>query len=234
MNMAPDTGAALAVDLAENLAATPAAAEAAICPPHPLLGAVAAALSAHGAVALGGQDCHSAEKGAHTGDSSAEMLRAVGCRFVIVGHSERRASYGEDDAAVRAKAEAALRAGLTPIICVGESLEDRDAGRAVDVVSKMTTGSVPAGGPIVVAYEPVWAIGTGRTPQNTDVAEIARAIRAALAGHAHVAQLRVLYGGSVNAEGAPALFAEGEVDGALVGGASLKSESFSPIIRAAG
>ncbi len=213
--------------------------EVVICPPATLLTVLAAAVAkAKGGrrIALGGQDCHSAEKGAHTGDVSAEMLRDAGARYVIVGHSERRADHGEDDALVQAKAAAAHRAGLVAIVCVGETLAERDAGRAVEVVRRQVAGSLPAGataGNTVVAYEPVWAIGTGRTPTPADVATIHGEIRAELARRvADGGLVRILYGGSVKPTNAAELMAVANVDGALVGGASLTAADFWPIVIA--
>ena len=207
-----------------------------LCPPAPLLGAVRSALG-ESAIALGGQDCHSEEQGAHTGDISAAMLRDAGCAYVIVGHSERRADHNEDDAAVRAKASAAQASGLVPVICIGETLAEREAGRAVDVVTGQLRGSVPEGSSastIVVAYEPVWAIGTGRTPTLEDIAEVHDAIRAALKDvSGDFGGVRILYGGSVKPENAADILAVSNVNGALVGGASLKSDDFWAIAEAA-
>ena len=203
-----------------------------ICPPATLIAAFAARAKGS-AVQIGGQDCHASASGAHTGDVSAEMLADAGASAVIVGHSERRADHGEDDAQVRAKAEAAWRAGLTAIICVGETEAERDAGRALAVVSDQLAGSVPSGATeanTVIAYEPVWAIGTGRVPSNDDIAEMHAAMRA----HAAVTQdMRLLYGGSVKPANAAEIFAIADVDGGLVGGASLKAADFLGIIAAA-
>jgi len=189
-------------------------------------------------LAIGAQDVHVAAKGAHTGCVSAGMVREAGARFSIVGHSERRADQGETDADVRAKAEAARAAGLSAILCVGEVLEDRDAGRAEAVVTAQLAGSLPedaAGEWLSIAYEPVWAIGTGRTPTVADVGAMHRAIRAELRrliGDAADA-VRVLYGGSVTGDNAAELLAADDVDGALVGGASLTAAKFVPIVEAA-
>lgn len=188
-------------------------------------------------LAIGGQDCHHAAAGAHTGCIAAAMLADAGASLVIVGHSERRTDQGEGDADVRAKAVAAIDAGLSAIICVGESGAERDAGQAVSVVERQLEGSVPVdadGGRMIIAYEPVWAIGTGRTPSVTDVAEMHDAIRArlnALLGAAGQG-VRILYGGSVKPGNAAELMAVANVDGALVGGASLKATDFIPIIAA--
>jgi triosephosphate isomerase (TIM) len=210
-----------------------------VCPPATLLREVAAALEGgSAAVAVGAQDCHAAAKGAHTGDVSAPMLRDAGARFVILGHSERRADHGEDAAAVLAKTEAAIAAGLVPIVCVGESEAERLAGEAEAVVTRQLDGSLPDGFAAaagVVAYEPVWAIGTGRTPTKADIAAIHAAIRARLRtrfGEAGGA-LRILYGGSVKPANAAPILALENVDGALVGGASLVAADFLAIAAAA-
>ena len=187
---------------------------------------------------IGGQDCHPKPSGAHTGDISAEMLRDAGASALIVGHSERRTDHGETDALVHAKAEAARRAGLTAIVCIGETEKERDAGEALTVVSRQLAGSTPNGDPrdIVIAYEPVWAIGTGRTPSEADIAAV----------HAHIRRwlrerfgdgggtVRILYGGSIKPDNAAAILALPEVNGGLVGGASLKAADFLAIVRAAG
>ncbi len=205
-----------------------------ICPPATLLMCVAP-IAAEARIGLGGQDCHDAPCGAHTGDLSAEMLADAGAAYVIVGHSERREAYGESDVLVRAKAEAALRAGLTPIICVGETRIDRQAGRAVEVVGLQADGSIPwsaAPERLVVAYEPVWAIGTGLTPTLRDVAEMHGSIRARLEagfGAGKGGATRILYGGSVKPGNAAELLHVADVDGALVGGASLDAKGFLAI-----
>ena len=212
-----------------------------VCPPATLLAMFhwrVGSSKAGGSVAIGGQDCHPAASGAHTGDVSAEMLADAGATHVIVGHSERRADHGEDDALVRAKAEAARRAGLVAIVCVGETEAERDAGRALDVVAGQLAGSVPDGaGPdgTVVAYEPVWAIGTGRTPSTDDIAEMHGHMRRLLAGRLgpEADGIRLLYGGSVKPGNAAEIFAVPDVDGALVGGASLKAADFLGIVAAA-
>ncbi len=230
-------GLALAREVAEGAGGGAAAAELLVCPPFTLLREIAAALE-DGAVAVGAQDCHAAAKGAHTGDVSAPMLRDAGARFVILGHSERRADHGESDAAVLAKTEAALAAGLVPVVCVGESEGERLAGGAEAVVARQLDGSLPggfaeAGG--VVAYEPVWAIGTGRTPTESDIAAMHAAIRARLRARFGEAggALRILYGGSVKPANAAAILALENVDGALVGGASLVAADFLAIAGAA-
>jgi triosephosphate isomerase len=237
MNGLKADGLALVYDLAARLKSEPLACDLLVCPPATVLAAVALALD-DSAIAVGGQDCHAAEKGAHTGDVSAPMLKDAGCRFVIVGHSERRGDHGESDAVVRAKGEAALRAGLSVIFCVGETLTERDAGRALEVVGRQIESSLPPGleaANFAVAYEPIWAIGTGRTPTVAQVAEIHGHIRRALAAKTRQpALVRILYGGSVKPENAAALMAAGDVDGALVGGASLVAADFWAIARACG
>jgi triosephosphate isomerase len=207
-----------------------------VCPPATLVRSFAEA-AAGSPIAIGGQDCHPDPSGAHTGDVSAEMLADAGAGAVIVGHSERRVDHGETDALVRAKATAAFRAGLMAIVCVGESFDERQAGRALEVVAGQIEGSVPDGADparLVVAYEPVWAIGTGLTPTLADVAEVHGTIRGLLAarlGEA-AANVRILYGGSVKPANAAELLSAAEVDGALVGGASLKAADFLAIARA--
>jgi triosephosphate isomerase len=189
------------------------------------------------ALAIGAEDVHPADKGAHTGCISAPMIREAGARFSIVGHSERRADNGETDADVKAKAEALRRHGLSAILCVGETLAERDAGRAVAVVTGQLAASLPEGAAaswLSIAYEPVWAIGTGRTPTVADVAAMHGAIRAKLRELVgdDAEAMRLLYGGSVTADNARELLGAGDVDGALVGGASLTAAKFSPIIAA--
>ncbi len=221
--------------LADGLSQTPASCDVMICPPATLIAAARA--RAAGSITIGGQDCSPEPSGAFTGDVSAEMLKDAGASAVIVGHSERRQLHGETDAAVRAKASAARRAGLTAIICVGETLEQRDAGNAVAIVTAQVAASVPADAApewVVVAYEPVWAIGTGRTPSPADVEAMHGAIRAALRGRygAQADGFRLLYGGSVKPANAAELMGCTDVDGALVGGASLKAADFLGIIKA--
>jgi triosephosphate isomerase len=205
-----------------------------ICPPFTL---VAEAVTKANGIAIGGQDCHVAAKGAHTGCVAAAMLKDVGASYVIVGHSERRTDNNEKDAEIRAKAEAGIAAGLVPIVCVGETEAERDAGKAGIVVAGQLEGSVPPAGTaatLVVAYEPVWAIGTGRTPSTNDVAEIHSLIRAKLIDllGEEGQGVRILYGGSVKPDNASELMAVADVDGALVGGASLTAALFVPIIEA--
>ena len=202
-----------------------------VCPPAHLFFPVAGALRGS-SIALGGQDCHTARSGAHTGDISAEMLRDAGCTYVIVGHSERRADHGESDETVRAKAQAAQAAGLIPIVCVGETADQRAAGKALAVVAGQLEGSLPpgcTGANLVVAYEPVWAIGTGLTATPDDVTTAHALIREVLGrmlGSEAAASTRILYGGSVKPTNASDLLALADVDGALVGGASLKAADF--------
>ncbi|MGB3810850.1 MAG: triose-phosphate isomerase [Parvibaculum sp.] len=207
-----------------------------VCPPATLIATLKDAAKGS-KIAIGGQDCHANASGAHTGDISAEMLKDAGATYVIVGHSERRADHGEDDAAVRAKAQAAHRAGLMAIICVGETEQQRDAGETLAVIASQLAGSLPRGitaKTTIVAYEPVWAIGTGRTPTVDDVAKVHAAIRAALKKRfkAEGERMRILYGGSVKPSNAAELMAVANVNGALVGGASLKAEDFYGIIKA--
>ncbi len=206
-----------------------------ICPPATLLMA-AAEICADSPVRLGGQDCHSEANGMHTGDLSAEMLADAGAAYVILGHSERRAEHGETSETVRIKAHAALRAGLTPIICVGETRAERDAGEASSLVAAQLKASIPPhpGPALVVAYEPVWAIGTGHTPTPTEVAEMHAFIRAELAADLgdRAARVRLLYGGSVRPENVTEWAAIDNVNGVLVGGASLKSADFMQIVSA--
>jgi len=207
----------------------------AICPPFTL---IAPAAARRPDLPIGAQDCHAVASGAHTGCVSAGMIIEAGGRLTIVGHSERRADQHETDAEVKAKATAAIAAGLVAIVCVGETEAERDAGDAVAVVTRQLQGSLPAGGigdTLVVAYEPVWAIGTGRTPSLADVAAMHGAIRAELRRllGEEGARVRILYGGSVKPGNARELMAIADVDGALVGGASLKAADFVPIIEGA-
>jgi triosephosphate isomerase len=208
-----------------------------ICPPATLLERMSRALSGT-PLAVGGQDCRAEASGAFTGDVSAEMLADAGATLVILGHSERRAGFGETDALVAAKTEAALRAGLEPIICVGETLAEREAGRAISIVTGQVRGSLPkslADRPFAVAYEPVWAIGTGLTPTTEQIAEIHAAIREALVALLGPAGGRapILYGGSVKPGNAAEILSTAEVGGALVGGASLSAADFLGIIAGA-
>jgi triosephosphate isomerase len=206
-----------------------------ICPPFTL---IAAAGTRSGGVVIGAQDCHAAESGAHTGCVSAAMIREAGGRMAIVGHSERRADQHESDAEVRAKAAAALAAGFIAIVCVGESAAQREAGDHLSVVGAMLAASLPelgGEGELVVAYEPIWAIGTGKVATPADVAEMHAHLRAGLAGRFgdQGDRIRILYGGSVKPDNVAEIFAVPDVDGALVGGASLTAVQFVPIIQAA-
>ncbi len=202
-----------------------------VCPPATLIESFATAARGS-AVTIGGQDCHALAEGAYTGEISAEMLRDAGARAVIVGHSERRQYHCETDEAVRAKVQAALRADLLAILCVGETGAERDSGRTHEVVDRQLDGSLPDGTKnVVIAYEPVWAIGSGLTPTASDIGAIHGFIRELLAvkcGQA-AADIRILYGGSVKPSNAKELLAVDNVDGALVGGASLKAEDFLAI-----
>ncbi|HLL27611.1 MAG TPA: triose-phosphate isomerase [Xanthobacteraceae bacterium] len=209
-----------------------------VCPPFTLIEEFAA--TAKGTqVMIGAQDCHPEPSGAHTGDISAEMLADAGVKAVIVGHSERRAEHHEDDRLVRAKADAAFRAGLLAVVCVGETRAERESKQTLDVVSRQLSGSVPDGAGadrLVIAYEPVWAIGSGLTPSPNDIAEVHGLIRSALSarfGAATGAATRILYGGSVKPDNAGSLLKAKDVDGALVGGASLKAGDFLTVARGA-
>ncbi len=210
--------------------------EALVCVPATLLTRASAILSAT-PVKTGGQDCHAKAGGAHTGDISAEMLKDAGASHVIVGHSERRTDHGETDAGVRVKTEAAWRAGLAAIVCIGETRGERESGATLDVLSRQVAGSVPRGAVAantVIAYEPVWAIGTGLTPTAADVAKAHAHIRARLRellGDG-ADRMRILYGGSVKPSNAVELLSVANVDGALVGGASLKAADFLGIAEA--
>ncbi|MDR6820144.1 triosephosphate isomerase [Neorhizobium sp. 2083] len=208
-----------------------------VCPPFTLI-EKAVAESRGSAILVGAQDCHAQSTGAYTGDVSADMLAEIGAHFVILGHSERRSAYREADAAVAAKATAAHKAGLTSIVCLGETREEREDGRAIDVVRAQLEGSVPEGATssnTTIAYEPVWAIGTGLVPTIEQIEETHAAIRQALEGRMGYdgRHVRILYGGSVKASNAAAIFAVPNVEGALVGGASLKASEFAGIISAA-
>jgi triosephosphate isomerase len=222
--------------IAASLDETPADGDVALCPPATLLAALADAMGGT-SLKVGGQDCRAESSGAFTGDLAAEMLADAGARLVILGHSERRAGHGETDSDVAAKVEAALRAGLTPIVCVGETLPEREAGQALEIVTGQTRASLPdglRGRDFYVAYEPVWAIGTGLTPTTPQIEEVHRAIRAVLNERfgAQGAKVPILYGGSVKPSNAVEILHAAEVGGALVGGASLKAADFLPIIRA--
>ncbi|MEZ5726238.1 MAG: triose-phosphate isomerase [Paracoccaceae bacterium] len=204
-----------------------------ICPPATL---ITAAVAHSGEVAIGGQDCHAKDAGAHTGDISAAMLRDAGASHVILGHSERRTDHAETDPQVAAKAGAAYGAGLVAVICIGETEAERDGGQTLDVIAAQLAGSVPdaaTAANTVIAYEPVWAIGTGRTPTNDQIAEVHALMRETLAARfADGADFTLLYGGSVKPGNAGEIFDIPHVNGALVGGASLKAADFGPIIDA--
>lgn len=207
-----------------------------ICPPAALLSRMAD-LVGDRPLHLGGQDCHALPDGAHTGDISAAMLVDAGARYVILGHSERRTDHGETDAMVKAKAEAARTEGLVSVICIGETLAEREAGQTLAVVGRQLEGSLPddpIAADVVIAYEPVWAIGTGKVPTIEQIAEVHGFLRAELGRHMGVEAngVRILYGGSVKAANAAEIFAIPDVDGALVGGASLTAGDFSPIVTA--
>lgn len=210
--------------------------EALICVPSTLLSRAADTLDGE-KLLLGGEDCHIADNGAHTGDISAPMLKEAGAEFVIVGHSERRTDHHETDDIVRQKAEAAWRAGLVAIICVGETLAERESGKTLDVVGKQLEGSIPTGATdvnTIIAYEPVWAIGTGKTPTVANVSEVHEYIRNEVVKRfqGNGKRMRLLYGGSVKPSNAIELLGINNVDGALVGGASLKANDFLAICEA--
>jgi triosephosphate isomerase len=205
-----------------------------VCPPATLIAAFAERARGARAFSIGAQDCHPKASGAHTGDLSAEMLADAGATAIIVGHSERRADHGESNALVRQKAEASWRAGLTAIVCIGETQHQRDHGQTLDVCGGQLSGSAPDGATaanLVVAYEPIWAIGTGLTPTVKDVEQVHRFIRDSLESRfkGEGAKIRILYGGSVKPSNAAELMAVANVNGALVGGASLKAADFLAI-----
>src|SRR5664279_4218760 len=207
-----------------------------VCPPATLIAGFAEKAKGSGIIGVGAQDCHPKASGAHTGDLSAEMLADAGARAIIVGHSERRADHGETDVLVRQKAEAVWRAGLTAIVCIGETQHQRDAGQTLDICRGQLNISLPDGANannLIVAYEPVWAIGTGLTPMAGDVEQIHRFIRDILIArfNGEGRRMRILYGGSVKPSNAAELMAVANVNGALVGGASLKAADFLAIAR---
>jgi triosephosphate isomerase len=224
--------------VAASLAEKPAKARVAICAPATLVERLARAVEGSDVI-VGGQNIHAEASGAHTGDISAEMLADAGARMVILGHSERRAAYGETDEAVAAKARAALRGGLEPIVCVGETLAEREAGLTLQIICGQVKASLPAelaGHAFAVAYEPIWAIGTGLTPTLEQIEEAHVALREAMVQALGEDGRRtpILYGGSVKPDNAEVILAAKEVGGALVGGASLKAKDFLAIVRAAG
>lgn len=240
MNMLRDSSVALIHQLLDKSKPSDKV-EVAVCPPAVYLHDVGAALrGSH--IALGAQNMYHTEEGAYTGEISGKMLKDLGCRYVILGHSERRQLMGETDAHVNQKVHSALKVGLIPIVCVGETLEQREAGQTTNVVRTQTEGSLAgltseqAAG-IVLAYEPVWAIGTGKTATPAQAEEVHADIRALLTklfGADTAQKIRIQYGGSVKADNAKELLSQPNIDGALVGGASLKADSFLPIIDAAG
>ena len=209
-----------------------------ICPPFPLIGLAGEAIKGSG-VKIGAQNCHTAVSGAHTGDTSPELLKNMGCKYVIVGHSERRSDHGEKDADVKAKAEAAIRAGMGAIVCIGETLKQRESGRANSVNRKQLQGSLPDGANAkntVIAYEPVWAIGTGKvaTPEQAqDIHAVIRTELVKMIGDAEAQKMRILYGGSMKPGNAGELLALPDVDGGLIGGAALNADDFWAIADAA-
>lgn len=208
-----------------------------ICPPATLLSRACDALE-NSAIQVGGQDCHIVKNGAHTGDISAEMLADSGAKWVIVGHSERRENHDEHSEDVRAKAKAAWDAGLGAIVCLGETLAQREAANTLDIIAGQLAGSIPDNATaekLVIAYEPIWAIGTGKVPTLAQIGEVHDFIRARMErrfGAGVGRGVRILYGGSVKPGNAAEIFSVSNVDGALVGGASLKAEDFTPIIKA--
>jgi triosephosphate isomerase len=223
--------------LAGILAARPFAADVAVCVPFPYLAETAATLAASD-IRWGAQDCSAHEQGAYTGEVSAAMLAECGCRYALVGHSERRAYHHESDQLVADKAKALLARGVTPIVCVGETLSERDAGQTEAVVKRQLAAVIHTlahcAGEIVVAYEPVWAIGTGRTAMPEQAQAVHAVLRAQLqAATGHAARMKILYGGSVKPDNAATLFAMPDIDGGLIGGASLKAADFVAICRAA-
>ncbi|MBR83891.1 MAG: triose-phosphate isomerase [Magnetovibrio sp.] len=239
MNGLTKDARALAGGLAKRMAKSKSPAfELLICPPAPLLDLCVNAVKGSG-IKVGAQDCHTAEAGAHTGDVSASLLRDMGCGYVIVGHSERRSNHGETDKLVRAKAEAALTAGLKVIVCIGETLKQRNAGLTLNVNRQQLRGSLPAGATAsntVIAYEPVWAIGTGKVATPNQAQEVHAAIRKSLKrkiGASEGDKTRLLYGGSMNPSNAAELLQLPDVDGGLIGGASLSVTDFWTIADAA-
>ena len=234
MNCLKEDGLKLAAGLADAAKSQALKCDLLICPPFTLT-ALAQQEIADSPVALGAQDCHAKVSGAHTGDISAAMLKDLGCKFVILGHSERRTDHKETSATVKAKAEAALNQGLIAIVCVGETEGERDQNKTLEVVGAQVRESLPAGANAdntVIAYEPVWAIGTGRTPTLAEVAEVHAFIRAEAGKILAAADLKILYGGSMKPSNAKDLLAIADVDGGLIGGAALKVEDFLGIAGA--
>lgn len=240
MNLGPSQGAALIADLVPLLKDATAAVDVVVCPPYTSLSAASAALQGS-AVELGAQNCHWEESGAFTGEVAPGMLLTTGCQWVILGHSERRQLFGETDEAVHRRAQAALAAGLQPIICIGETLDERDAGRVQDVVlgqldSCLDGFSAEQLARIAIAYEPVWAIGTGRTATPDQAQEVHGLIRDRLAssfGESPAGGVRIQYGGSMKPDNAAELLSQPDIDGGLIGGASLKAADFAAIVQAA-
>ena len=240
MNGSLAANEALLLELAQGLAAD-LPCEVAVCVPAPYLAQVLALKSAHpglSALEIGAQDVSSHASGAYTGEVSAAMLKEMGCRFSIVGHSERRQYHGETDALVAEKARAALASGLTPIVCVGETLSERESGRTVEVVKRQLAAVIQANGhcisELVVAYEPVWAIGTGKTATPEEAQAVHAVLRSQLrAATDQFSRVKILYGGSMNAANAASLLTQADIDGGLIGGASLKAPDFLKIIAAA-
>ncbi len=238
MNLLRDSAVALVHQLHDQLVSRPHV-EVVVCPPHVYLHDVGAVLCG-GVIQLGAQNMHAEDEGAFTGEVSGKMLRDLGCRYVILGHSERRQFFGETDSMVLAKALAAFRYGLVPIVCVGESLDQREAGQTQEIVRRQCEGSLGGLSPeqmasTVIAYEPIWAIGTGKTATPEQAEEVHADIRQFLSqkfGAAVADAVRIQYGGSVKADNAAQLLSQPNIDGALVGGASLKAESFLAIINA--
>jgi triosephosphate isomerase (TIM) len=236
MNLLRAEAGALARGLAEALGGERGlAADVAVCPPFTALATVGEALAGT-PIALGAQDCHEKPSGAFTGSVSAPMLKDLGCRYVILGHSERRHGLGETDAMVNAKVSAAWNAGLVPILCLGETAAERNAGKTLDIVRRQLAGSLPKGdAAVVIAYEPVWAIGTGRVPTEADIAAVHRVLRQELVkARRDGAVIPILYGGSSKPDNAKAILGVAEVGGLLVGGASLDAKGFAAMARAAG
>ncbi len=232
-------GVSLAKEITDKVKAKKRTCEFVVCPPFTLLNLVKKGLRGS-KIALGAQDCHWAEKGAHTGDISPAMLHDLGCEYVILGHSERRADHKESSALIGKKVEAAHSFGLKTIVCVGETLDQRESGKTIDVCSKQVRESLPEGvkaANTVIAYEPVWAIGTGKTPTPQEVEEVHAAIRGVLTkklGKSEADKMRILYGGSVKPSNAKEMLSLEDVDGALIGGASLKADDFIAISDNAG
>ncbi len=238
MNKTPSEAKALAAEIAATLGSEPCAVEVVVCPPAIDLPAVSAVLAGT-QIGFGAQNMYHEPKGAFTGETAAPMLVDLGAKYVILGHSERRTYFKETDADVNKKTKAALAAGLTPIVCVGETLEERDAGKTGDVVAGQVRGSLADLGAdlvkVVIAYEPVWAIGTGRTATPEQAQEVHALIRKTLAdmAGADVAEtVRIQYGGSMKPENAKELMAQPDIDGGLIGGAALKADSFIAIVKA--